>query len=115
MSSNLKIVRKCEFCSNDFTAKTLQTRYCSHKCNSRHYKVLKREEKIEVAIKKSSQPQTYDATINLKEFLSIDETAMLIGASRRTIQRLISDGKLKVAKLGSRCIIKRREIDLLLK
>lgn len=115
MSSNIKIVRKCEFCSNEFTAKTLQTRYCSHVCNSRHYKSLKREKKIEVAIKKSTEPQTYDTTINIKEFLSIDETAMLIGASRRTIQRLISDGKLKASKLGSRSIIKRKEIDNLLK
>jgi len=115
MSSNIKIVRKCEFCCNDFTAKTLQTRYCSHVCNSRDYKKNKREDKIETAIKKSNEPQTYDATINLKEFLSIDETAMLIGASRRTIQRLISDGKLKVAKLGTRSIIKRKEIDNLLK
>ena len=115
MSSNIKIVRKCEFCSNEFTAKTLQTRYCSHVCNSRHYKVLKREEKIETAIKKSSAPMIYDTSVNVKAFLSIDETAMLIGASRRTIQRLISDGKLKASKLGARCIIKRIEIDNLLK
>jgi excisionase family DNA binding protein len=115
MSSNIKIVRKCEFCGNEFTAKTLQTRYCSHVCNSRNYKKNKREEKIETAVKKSNEPIAYDASVNIKEFLSIDETAMLVGASRRTIQRLISDGKLKASKLGSRSIIKRKEIDNLLK
>lgn len=115
MSSNIKILRKCKFCGNEFTAKTLQTRYCSHQCNSRHYKATKREEKIETAVKKSSEPEQYDASINAKQFLSIDETAMLLGASRRTIHRLISDGQIKVGKVGSRTIIKRQAIDKLFK
>lgn len=53
--------------------------------------------------------------LELKVFLSIDETATLLGASRRTIQRLISKGSLKVGKVGSRSIIQRTEIDKMFK
>jgi len=47
MSSNIEIKRICEFYKNEFTALTTRTRYCSHKCNIRHYKVLERNEKVE--------------------------------------------------------------------
>jgi excisionase family DNA binding protein len=53
------------------------------------------------------------AALQLKTFLSIDEAAMLLGASRRTIQRLIAKGSIKAGKLGSRSIIQRAEIDKL--
>lgn len=115
MSSNIKIIRTCELCKKEFTARTLHTRYCSHECNSKHYKVLTREKKIEEAVGKDSEPMHYDSDVNVKQFLSIEETAMLLGASRRTIHRLIADKKIKVGKLGSRTIIKRQFIDNLFK
>ena len=51
--------------------------------------------------------------INLrdKEFLSVQETAILLGASRWTIQRMIQREELKAGKLGRRTIIPRSEID----
>jgi len=117
MSSNLTFKKKCEFCGIEFEAKTLYTRYCSHTCNSRHYKVLKRQEIVaqvldEQTTTKEERP-VFDNSLSQKEFLSVDETARLIGASRRTIYRIIENGKLKVAKIGSRTIIKRSEIDKL--
>ncbi|WP_372772496.1 helix-turn-helix domain-containing protein [Mangrovibacterium sp.] len=51
--------------------------------------------------------------LNAKEFLSIKDAANLIGASRWTIQRLISSNKIKVTKIGRRTIISRSEIDKL--
>lgn len=39
MSSNIEVVRICEYCKNDFIAKTTRTRYCSHLYNSRDYKL----------------------------------------------------------------------------
>ncbi len=50
-----------------------------------------------------------------KEFLSLKEVALLLGASRWTIQRLIKAKKLTVGKVGRRTIIKRSEIDNLFK
>jgi excisionase family DNA binding protein len=117
MSSNLIFKKICEFCGKEFEAKTLYTRYCSHVCNQKHYKKQKREEKIQSVILEPIKPekvlQTFDTSLQQKEFLSVDETATLLGASKRTIQRMISKGVLKVGKLGRRTIIKRIEIDKL--
>jgi excisionase family DNA binding protein len=118
MSSNLEITKICLCCGKEYTAKTLTTRYCSHDCNRRHYKKMKREEKINnfnQVQAKPDQPAPFQCDILLqqKQFLSIDETALLIGASRRTIQRLISSNKLHVSKVGSRTIITRKAIDYL--
>jgi len=115
MSTRLSVTKKCIFCGKEYTAKTLTTRYCSHTCNSKHYKQLKREEKLnafkESFEKKNPEPTVITLAVQQKDFLSIDETASLLGASRRTIQRLIAKGKIKVAKLGTRSIIKRTSID----
>jgi excisionase family DNA binding protein len=118
MSSNIQINKPCIFCGNLFTALTLHTRYCSHTCNQKHYKQIKREEKLNlyrVKEKLVSAPGITSSTIDQKVFLSIDETATLLGASRRTIQRLISKGALKVGKVGSRSIVQRAEIDKIFK
>jgi excisionase family DNA binding protein len=118
MSSNIKVTKTCLFCGNNFTAQTLITKYCSHTCNRKHYKQLKREEKIKefttTPDKSITPPQPqFDFAIQNKLFLSIEETAHLLGASRRTIQRLIAKGSLKVGKVGTRSIIQRSEIDKL--
>lgn len=113
MSSNIRIPKNCEFCGKRFIAQQLKTRYCSHTCNSRHYKSLQREKKIEQVLSAPVPEASISPVANIasKPFLSIDETAMLLGASRRTIHRLIADGKLKVGKVGARTIIQRTAID----
>ena len=54
MSSNIEIKRVCEYCGNEFTARTTKTKYCSHKCNSRDYKKKIKEKKIQVSNKETS-------------------------------------------------------------
>ena len=118
MASNMKRIKTCEFCGNEFTARTTVTRYCSHKCNQRHYKQIKREEKIsKVKVDESKiiavdKQMNYDE-LNIKQFLSIKEACFLIGVSERTLYRLMQNDKVKVAKIGRRTIIKRSEIDKL--
>jgi len=116
MASNIEITKNCLFCGKEYMAKTLVTKYCGHACNSRHYKQLRREEKLQSYKEAQSKPepkaqQGFAFDIQQKDFLSIDETALLIGASRRTIQRLISSNKLPVGKIGSRTIITRKAIN----
>ena len=129
MSSNIKIPKYCQYCGQAFVAQTTTTRYCSKTCNSRHYKQIKREEKVQATLKEQiksvtsanserlqslqSLPIPTGNFINLrdKEFLSVQETAVLLGASRWTIQRMILRKEIKVAKLGRRTIIPRSEID----
>lgn len=119
MSSNIEIQKTCNFCGKVFTAHTLHTRYCSHTCNQKHYKQLKREEKLQEhlvpAFTSTTTTEVNYTSLQQKLFLSLDETAAMLGASRRTIQRLIAKGTLKAGKIGSRCIIQRTEIDKLFK
>ena len=112
MSSNIEIKRICEFCKNEFTARTTRTRYCSHKCNSRHYKVLERNEKVE----KSNQETVKILNVDLekikhREFLNITQASNLFGISRRTVYRLINRGEVNIAKLGKRSVLKRCDLE----
>lgn len=128
MSSTIKLPKFCNHCGKAFIAQKTTTKYCGHKCNSAAYKKAKREEKVNAEFKnqqsKIVSPSPVVATetlstpivgnhINLrdKEFLSVAETAQLVGASRWTIQRMIKDNRLPASKFGSRTIIKRTSID----
>ena len=131
MSSNIKIPKFCQYCGQAFVAQTTTTRYCSKTCNSRHYKQKKREEKVQAALQQEmntpsqmEQMQTLQTlpikvgnNVNLreKEFLSVQEAADIVGASRWTIQRMIKREQIKVGKLGRRTIIPSTEIDNLFK
>ncbi|MFC0775296.1 helix-turn-helix domain-containing protein [Terrimonas alba] len=113
MSSNLRIDKICRFCGAGFTAKTTVTQFCSDNCAKRAYKARIREQKILDVIKEENSTSFYNPLVAQKEFLSIKETAQLIGASRWTIYRLIENGKLRAAKLQRRTIVKRTDIDKL--
>ena len=47
MSSKIEVQRICQYCEQEFTARTTVTKYCSHKCGQRAYKARKRAETIE--------------------------------------------------------------------
>ena len=114
MSSNMKIQKVCQFCGDEFIARTTVTKYCSDNCAKRAYKKRKREEKMKAVETVEKQHVNYQETqINGKEFISIAETCQLLGASRMTIYRQIKAGNICAAKFGSRTIIKRSEIDKL--
>lgn len=119
MSSIIEIRKICEFCGNEFIAKTTVTRFCGHTCASRSYKQRKKANKIGRAIEETNQQKILSLTelnleaIKQKEFLSIKEAHTLLGLSERTFYRLMKAGTIKAAKLGKRTIIKRTEIDKL--
>ncbi|MBB6680055.1 helix-turn-helix domain-containing protein [Aequorivita sp. 609] len=118
MSTNLHIPKNCQYCGNLFTARTTTTRYCSHKCNSRHYKQIKREEKVMSALQETTKQQTKQQSTSLptktlsnKDFLSITDASKLIGVSRWTIQRMIKRGQLKAVPFGRKHILARHQIE----
>ena len=129
MSSTIKIPKFCQHCGQAFVAQTTTTRFCGHKCASRAYKQRKREEKVQTTLSDQIKSVTSANSENLqslqslpiktgnfinlrdKEFLSVQETAILLGASRWTIQRMIQREDIKAGKLGRRTIIPRSEID----
>tara|TARA_R110000796_G_scaffold252631_3_gene389374 strand:- start:32904 stop:33275 length:372 start_codon:yes stop_codon:yes gene_type:complete len=116
MSSNIEVQRICEHCKQEFTARTTRTRFCSHKCNSRAYKANIKKQKIEASnaetVKTISLPIQ---ELKSKEFLTIAEACKLLSVSRWTIWRKIKNDEIKASKIGSRTIIKRIELDNLLK
>jgi excisionase family DNA binding protein len=116
MSSNITITRKCQYCDTTFEAKTLYTRYCSKTCNSRDYKNQIRENRIAVATLKKSPMQVVKEQLNIEEipnkpYMSISEAASYLGVSKRTIERLISSGKLKVVRLLRRVLIEKETLN----
>ncbi len=112
MSSNIKIQRICDYCGNEFTARTTVTKYCQHRCASMAYKARTRSKKIKVSNTEMTKAVSIPiAKIQAKDFLSIDDTCRLLGVSRWTISRAIKENRLKAVNLGKRIVIKRTEID----
>lgn len=115
MSTNIRVQRICQYCGNEFTAKTTVTKYCSHKCSSRSYKARKRQEKVKKSNieTKKTRTQTIDE-VNAKEFLTVKEVAMLLNCSVRSAYYYIENGTISAVNLGQRMTrVKRSEIDKL--
>jgi excisionase family DNA binding protein len=119
MSSNIEILKHCEYCGNEFTAKTTVTRFCNQKCAAKSYKQREKENKISKAIEEAS-PQKISPpadpileSAQKKEFLSIKEAYTLLGLSERTFFRIMKAGTISTTKIGRRTIIKKSEIDKL--
>jgi excisionase family DNA binding protein len=115
MSSNIRIQKDCEYCGNAFTAKTLVTRYCSKKCNERHYKQVTREKKIEVHVSQvvNSNLATVSTVANSylpEDCLELNEAARIMRVSKRTLYRLIASRKIKMKKVRSRTLLLRKDI-----
>ena len=114
MSSNIEIPKICLNCGKSFIAKTTVTKFCDQKCAAKNYKKRKREEKVDEVSPLAVQKIEYNQELlKHKDFLSIEETCKLLGASRMTIYRQIKSGNIRAAKIGRRTIIKRTEIDKL--
>lgn len=74
MSSNIKIIRVCEFCKNEFTARTTKTLYCSLKCSSRAYKARTRQSKIDQSDRQTEIAKNPDLEIvKTKDFISVKQ------------------------------------------
>ncbi len=117
MSSNITIPKICQHCNSTFIAKTTVTKFCSLQCAQRAYKKNKRNEKI---VNAQEQEYIKSADIDMKliqtkDFLSINETCLLIGISRMSLYRYIKNNTIKPSKIGNRVIIKRETINNLIK
>ena len=116
MSSNIQIQRVCEFCGNEFTARTTVTKLCSAKCRKANYKAKQRAEKIEKSNSETKRIKNKPIEeLKEKEILSVREVATLLGCSLRTAYRLIDTGTLTGVNLAERMTrVKRSDINKLL-
>ncbi len=112
MSSNIRIEKTCEWCGQQFTAQTTVTRFCSKRCAEHSYKERMRQQKIQQA---NSAVPSKISVINEKDYLTVAETAQVLGMTRQGVYKLIYRGDLAAAKLSSRLtLIKRDSIDKML-
>ncbi|MBX2887056.1 MAG: helix-turn-helix domain-containing protein [Ferruginibacter sp.] len=121
-ASTFKILKQCSMCSNMFEAQKVSTLYCSHKCNSRHYKLKKKLERKQQAEAPIRQPETFKplakamnkAALFDKVFLSVKDIAVLFECSRKMVYTLIENDIIPAKRLSERkTLIKRSDIEKL--
>ena len=115
-ASKERILKICEYCGKSFYASKSTTRYCSKQCNSYAYKAARREEKVKMAETMSHRKASEKSMseILVKEYLTIQEVAILLGLSRQTIYNMVYSGKLRASKITSRLsLIRKQDIDYL--
>jgi len=119
MSSNISVIRVCEHCGKDFTARTTVTRFCSDLCGKRNYKQRQKEKKInqsnkETETKKQSRVKQIK-DVSILDYLNPTDTARLLMCSVRNVYKLIDAGKLPYAQLSDKKrLISRNDIDIYL-
>jgi len=113
MSSNIIVKRICDYCKNVFDAKTTKTKYCSHICNSRGYKLNQKLKKIETSdTETKSKASNYVMDVNSKDFLTVNEASKLLNMSSKTVYRLIEQNELNAFNFSVRkTLIRRKDIE----
>lgn len=113
MSSNILVKRVCDYCNNVFDAKTTKTKYCSHTCNRKGYKLNQKLKKIETSDSETkSKVSKHVVNENSKEFLTVNEASVLLKMSSKTIYRLIEQNELNAYNFSVRkTLIRRKDID----
>lgn len=82
--SKIEVNKVCQFCGKEFIAHKLSTRFCSHQCSQRSYKVRLREQKLEKVLHQENIPNISPTTLK-KEYLSCEDVAELMGISSTTV------------------------------
>lgn len=117
MSSNIRIKKICQHCNQSFIAQKTVTKYCSLKCASKDYKRRTREAKITKAILATNDQakERYAfapvgnnskdvATTLIKEWITIQDIAELMGVSELSFYRVIKDKDFPKVKVGKRLL-----------
>lgn len=119
-ATNFTILKQCENCSNMFEAQKRTTRFCSHRCASNNYKLRQRLEiksTVEAKTLKALKPKVKALNIELirqKDFLKVNEVAVLFCCSKQTVYRMIEENEIKAVNLRQKSTrIRRKDIELL--
>jgi len=114
MSSNIKIVKICEYCQHEFIAKTTTTKCCSDNCSKRFYKLKIKNDKIAKADLKTEirrRPKNFITeeeikVIQAKQYLTLNEKTILLNISPLTLRRWTLSGKINTYKVGKKWTFK---------
>ena len=98
-TSKFRVLRTCEFCGKEFYAQKVTTRFCSRRCNELAYKQRRRQRQITEAEAKVQQKPIEE--VGNKEFLSLQDTSVLFGITKRSVYNLIYNRVLQAFRLSS--------------
>lgn len=98
-SSNYVFERKCLFCGCVFTAKTIDSRYCSTTC-SRKASIQKAQEEERMDILKKNRMLKSQNVNPETMFLKVSEASAVFGVSKDTIRRMLKKGLLTKITCG---------------
>ncbi|WP_066404418.1 helix-turn-helix domain-containing protein [Flavisolibacter tropicus] len=123
MSSNIRIVKICEYCKNEFIAKKTTSKTCSDPCAKRLYKLNQKNKKIAQAELKTEISRRPEGFINeelikviqAKELLTLKEAAILLNITPLTLRRWVLGGKINSEKIGKKHIFKKENISNLVR
>ena len=118
MSSNLRIVKICVYCKQEFIARKTTTKSCSDACAKRFYKVKQREKaikraEVEAVIKREAKAFVNEEeirAIHTKEWLTLKEAALLLNVSPLALRRWTLSGKARSKKVGKKHAFSRVEL-----
>ncbi len=118
MSSNLRIVKICEFCKQEFIARKTTSQTCSDPCAKRLYKLRQREKTIsraEVKTMVKRKPEAFITeeqvkAIQAKEWLTLKEAALLLNVSPLTLRRWVLAGEVRSEKVGKKHMFKKTDL-----
>ena len=118
MSSNIRIVKICEYCKNEFIAKKTTSKTCSNDCAKRFYALNTKNAKIALAELKTQIQRTPHAyitedemrAIQAKEFLTLREAAILLNITPLTLRRWTLSGKVIAKKNGKKWMFDKKLI-----
>ena len=108
-TSKFRVLRTCEFCGKEFYAQKVTTRFCSRRCNELAYKQRRRQRQITEAEAKVQQKPIEE--VGNKEFLSLQDTSVLFGITKRSVYNLIYNRVLQAFRLSSRMTLIRRSVN----
>jgi len=121
-SSTFRINKVCQHCGTVFEAQKISTRFCSHQCSQRNYKLRAKLDKkglaeVQLSTNIFIKPKVNAVNLELikqKEYLSVTEIATLLNCSRQTVYNIIKVGNIKAVNLlKKKTTIKRSELDKL--
>ncbi|KAF2334617.1 helix-turn-helix domain-containing protein [Flavobacterium nitrogenifigens] len=94
-----RIDKQCLVCGDGFLPKSVTSVYCSPKCSKRAYKFKMLQLKKEAVINALADKIPKD-----RIFISVAEAGILFGVAKRTLYRLVGQGKIPSVNLGTRLL-----------
>ena len=105
-ASNIRIKKICQWCGVEFEAQKVSTKYCSHRCANLAYKQAVRDQRVKQAENETHHVRTEKPIENIKEkeYLSIAQTATLLGLSLQAVYKMIYAGHLVAYTCSLKCL-----------